>query len=231
VEADFGYTGHFMLASQPSHTLTLYRLYRPDLGRWNSRDPLAEQAGLNLYAYVGNDPLNAIDPDGRFAFVLLGLGVLTVSAVALLWTKMDEYSQTSAAQNTADLQTLEKRHEKIPNYMVDLSDTAQNVAGTIGGTSATMTPPGIPESGAEVAGEWGLYWLEEFLDWDWDRKNKPKKCPPEGGGNHPAKTPFMHIGDNVPNPVNQLLPKNHAPVISPIISNVNANNFSAVNLK
>lgn len=62
--ADFGYTGHFMLASQSDHTLTLYRLYRPDLGRWCSRDPLAEGTGLNLYAYVANDPINAFDPLG-----------------------------------------------------------------------------------------------------------------------------------------------------------------------
>jgi RHS repeat-associated protein len=62
--ADFGYTGHFMLASQPDHTLTLYRLYRSDSGRWNSRDPLAEYAGLNLYAYVRNSPVDHMDPFG-----------------------------------------------------------------------------------------------------------------------------------------------------------------------
>jgi YD repeat-containing protein len=44
--ADFGYTGHFMLASLPEHTITLYRLFRSDLGRWNSRDPMTESAGL-----------------------------------------------------------------------------------------------------------------------------------------------------------------------------------------
>jgi hypothetical protein len=29
-----------------------------------SRDPIGEQGGINLYGYVGNDPVNAIDPGG-----------------------------------------------------------------------------------------------------------------------------------------------------------------------
>lgn len=44
--------------------LTLYRAYDPELGRWLSRDPLQEQAGLNLYGYVGGDPIRLFDPYG-----------------------------------------------------------------------------------------------------------------------------------------------------------------------
>jgi RHS repeat-associated protein len=47
-----------------------YRFYVPHLGRWLNRDPLQEEGGINLYAYVKGDPLGYVDPDGlaRFGF-------------------------------------------------------------------------------------------------------------------------------------------------------------------
>ncbi|MDD4406130.1 MAG: hypothetical protein PHO36_15385 [Parabacteroides sp.] len=41
-----------------------YRYYSPVLGRWMSRDPIEEQGGLNLYAFVNNDPVNKWDKLG-----------------------------------------------------------------------------------------------------------------------------------------------------------------------
>ena len=40
------------------------RYYDPVTGRWLSRDPIGEAGGLNLYGFVGNDPVNRIDPFG-----------------------------------------------------------------------------------------------------------------------------------------------------------------------
>lgn len=39
-----------------------YRYYEPTAGKWLSRDPIAEEGGLNLYAF--KDPVNTVDPEG-----------------------------------------------------------------------------------------------------------------------------------------------------------------------
>lgn len=57
------FTGHYHHVAT-GLALTPFRQYLPELGRWLSRDPIGEGAGVNLYAYVENDPINWTDSLG-----------------------------------------------------------------------------------------------------------------------------------------------------------------------
>ena len=67
VTADYRYAG--LVHHAPSGLyLAHYRAYSPTIGRWVSRDPIFEAGGVNLYAYVDNNPLKYIDPYGLSKF-------------------------------------------------------------------------------------------------------------------------------------------------------------------
>jgi len=73
-----GFTGHYYHQPSGLH-LALYRAYDADLGRWLSRDPIAENAGINLYSYVVNDPVSLWDPLGLIDIGFEGYGTVTMS--------------------------------------------------------------------------------------------------------------------------------------------------------
>jgi RHS repeat-associated protein len=62
-----------------------YRDYDPDTGRWTAKDPIFFAGGdSDLYVYVLNDPINLVDPNGKFVITgTVVLGFLAAKALGI----------------------------------------------------------------------------------------------------------------------------------------------------
>lgn len=88
--APVGFTGHRWHAAS-GLSLTLYRGYDSELGRWISEDPAGMIDGPNRNAYVGNNPLNRVDPLGlQWSWLFPKTKKKLKDSIETLWTRCEQ---------------------------------------------------------------------------------------------------------------------------------------------
>lgn len=143
----FQYTGQVYLSN-----LDLYhykaRAYSPTLGRFLQTDPTGYDDGLNWYAYVGNDPINRIDPLGLADEV----GSVTVPSCP------SNYVCSASDIGRVTQHLVEDARAKIDNVVDEITITAKKKppANTCPGGKVADFARGAREFGSAMqsAGDW-----------------------------------------------------------------------------
>jgi RHS repeat-associated protein len=63
------------------------RYYDPVMKRFTQSDPIGLMGGINMYGYVGGDPISYVDPAGQSPATLIGACVFVVGGVYYVWAQ------------------------------------------------------------------------------------------------------------------------------------------------
>jgi RHS repeat-associated protein len=177
LDSDFGFTGHPFHAASELH-LAPFRAYDANLARWLSRDPIGEVDTPNLFAYVLNDPINLVDPDGLewdSIYLIQPVWLWGQTRRTIFdWQDWKLYEEANFAGGYGDTVTFDLtaaiRQGSGCNQFVDPSSgayTAGEVTGVVLGPPAGVTGGVKAGKGIIKAGKWVA---KDIQNWRHKRK-------------------------------------------------------------
>ncbi len=135
-----------------------HRFYDPEMGRYINADPIGLAGGMNLYAYVGGDPVNFVDPMG---LVDLNLHDRNTSAFLANHLYSDPNNYTVGAHGSPskianDRRGLENRETLSPAQLAQMINDQDNYNGQDIKLLASETGKGDDSFAEQLARELGL---------------------------------------------------------------------------
>lgn len=142
----YGYTGR-RLDQETGFYYYRARFYSPERGRFIQRDPLGYADGMGVYAYVGNNPVNYVDPDGLMAKEAADWVADNADAVLDgTQTALDVAGMVPAVGNAADL-----LNAGISAARGDMVGAGLSLAAAVPGAGQAVTAAKLADRAADAA--------------------------------------------------------------------------------
>jgi RHS repeat-associated protein len=157
-QGTFQYAGQMWL-SRPGTYAPTYRALFAHLGRFGQTDPIGFRGGINLYAYVGGDPVNRTDPLGLTPVQTSGPDIVVTGVRPIEPTGLDAYIALAALAaanldvNDRNEQTRdpnEKQHKQCPPVQTRVLKGNTRLIGKPGGFSTNSANINVTNLSAAI---------------------------------------------------------------------------------